>query len=395
MTKKRCCLETLDYYYAKPNRNEEEQDDLEIQLAQALFSAGVPFAFVENLLVIQFFKCLRLSFKLPNRRKLAGDLLNDIYDEVKLQTDEQISKAKTLCMVSDGEEFHTEEWISNEIIQQMEAIGVQKFSAVITDTASDVLKIDEIKTIVENSKMIVNYFKSYVQSAAKLNVFKSLQKSKTALEQTLMDPDIRKKINNTVRNFVLSENFWNMLDTNHTIIKFLEPMVIALKLFESDTSTFSTVYFHFKKLMHQVSEISCNFSNNIQQLVQKWWNYTYHPVMMAAYMLDSCFLEKSKNTDIETMGYREFTEFTSKRFGQEESVIIFTELVKFRQKNSPYDNKTIWLSLTNLNLSVWWQSWPNSSLQQLAIKILSIPTSFAVAERNFSTFGFIHNKICN
>ncbi|UZO19867.1 uncharacterized protein OCT59_011136 [Rhizophagus irregularis] len=117
-------------------KSEEEQDDLEIQLAQALFSAGVPFAFVENLLVIQFFKCLRLSFKLPNRRKLAGDLLNDIYDEVKLQTDEQISKAKTLCMVSDGEEFHTEEWISNEIIQQMEAIGVQKFSAVITDTAS-------------------------------------------------------------------------------------------------------------------------------------------------------------------------------------------------------------------------------------------------------------------
>ncbi|PKK66238.1 hypothetical protein RhiirC2_642782, partial [Rhizophagus irregularis] len=32
----------------------------------------------------------------------------------------------------------------------------------------DVLKIDEIKTIVENSKMIVNYFKSHVQAAAKL-----------------------------------------------------------------------------------------------------------------------------------------------------------------------------------------------------------------------------------
>ncbi|PKY34034.1 hypothetical protein RhiirB3_395259 [Rhizophagus irregularis] len=88
---------------------------------------------------------------------------------------------------SQGEEFHTGEWISNKIIQQMKAIGVQKFSAVITDIASvmksawrrieekysnvvclrcnshvinlligDVLKIDEIKTIVENSKMIVS-----------------------------------------------------------------------------------------------------------------------------------------------------------------------------------------------------------------------------------------------
>ena len=44
---------------------------------------------------------------------------------------------------------------------------------------------------------------------------------------------------------------------------------------------------------------------------------------------------------------------------------------------------------------MWWQSWPNSALQQLAIKILSIPTSSAAAERNFSTFGFIHNKVRN
>ncbi|UZO00948.1 uncharacterized protein OCT59_012060 [Rhizophagus irregularis] len=96
--------------------SEEEQDDLEFQLAQALFSAGVPFAFVENLLVIQFFKCLRPSFKLPNRRKLAGDLLNDVYNEVKLQTDEQISKAKTLCMVSDGWSNINQESVQNFII---------------------------------------------------------------------------------------------------------------------------------------------------------------------------------------------------------------------------------------------------------------------------------------
>ena len=117
--------------------------------------------------------------------------------------------------------------------------------------------------------------------------------------------------------------------------------------------------------------------------------------MMAAYMLDSCFLEKSRNTDIEATGYTEFTVFTSKKFGQKESVNLFIELVKFRQKSSPYNNETIWLSSTNLNPFIWWQSWPNSELQQLAIKILSIPTSSAAAERNFSTFGFIHNKIRN
>ena len=81
--------------------NEEEQETLEFLLAQALFSAGVPFVFVENPLVIQFFNYLRSSFKLLNRKKIANELLDEVYEEVKIQADEQISKAITLYMISD------------------------------------------------------------------------------------------------------------------------------------------------------------------------------------------------------------------------------------------------------------------------------------------------------
>ena len=38
-----------------------------------------------------------------------------------------------------SEESHIAEWISNQIIQQMDIIGIQKFSAVITDI-SNVMK---------------------------------------------------------------------------------------------------------------------------------------------------------------------------------------------------------------------------------------------------------------
>ncbi|CAB4460063.1 unnamed protein product [Rhizophagus irregularis] len=432
--------------------SEEEQENLEFQLAQALYSAGVPFSFVDNPLVIQFFQCLRPSFKLPNRKGLADELLDDVYDEVKMHTDEQISKAKSLCMVSDGwsninrvlvqnfivctpkpiffdatfsgEESHTGEWIANQITQQMEIIGAQKFFSVITDTASvmkaawkrieekyshivclgcnshiinlligDILKIDEIKDIVNNAKMIVNYFKSHIQAAAKLkriqienynkeialvlptltrwgthlSCFQSLLKSKIALEQVLMDSEIRQKINREVRNNVLSEEFWEMVNL---ITKFLEPMVVALKLFESNSSTLSTVYSNFKKLMNKVSEISCNFSDNIQQLIQKRWEYSYHPVMMVAYMLNPRFLEESKDADIEAIGYTEFTEFANKRFGREESIKLFAELVTFRQKNSPYDNETIWLSSSVLNSSIWWQTWPKRGLKRKKNKFI-------------------------
>ena len=83
---------------------------------------------------------------------------------MKIQADEQISKATTLCMISDswsninresvqnfvictpksfffdaifsGEKSHTAEWVANQITQQIDIISIQKFSAVITDTAS-------------------------------------------------------------------------------------------------------------------------------------------------------------------------------------------------------------------------------------------------------------------
>ncbi len=207
-----------------------------------------------------------------------------------------------------------------------------------------------------------------------------------------MDPQIRQKMDKTVRSNMLSEEFWRRLDL---IVKILELMVVALTSFESDTSILSTVFSYFNKLIQQVGEISWDFTDNIQQLIQKRWEYSYHPIMMATYMLDPCFLEESRNKNIEATGYTEFTKFTDKSFDQEKSAKLFIELVKFRQKISPYDNETIWISSSNLSPSIWWQSWPNSELQQLAIKILSIPTSSAAAERNFSTFGFIHNKIRN
>ncbi|CAG8853148.1 38055_t:CDS:2, partial [Gigaspora margarita] len=85
--------------------------------------------------------------------------------------------------------------------------------------------------------------------------------------------------------------------------------------------------------------------------------------------------------------YNIFIAFMNQTFEQESSVELFIKIVKFRNKNSPYDNFIIWESATTFN--------PDSSLKQLAINVLKIPTSSAAAEQNFSIFGFIHSKLCN
>src|SRR4051794_27041960 len=98
----------------------------------------------------------------------------------------------------------------------MEIIGIDKFSTVITDTASvmkaawriieenhpsivclgcnshitnlligNILKINQIKTVVENAKKVVNYFKMHIQAASKL---KRIQKENYKKEIALILP---------------------------------------------------------------------------------------------------------------------------------------------------------------------------------------------------------------
>ncbi|GES75624.1 kinase-like domain-containing protein [Rhizophagus clarus] len=58
--------------------SENEQKSLEILLFKALSSTKTPFSFVDDPFVIQFFKCLRSSFKLPTE------------EEIKMQMNENI-----------------------------------------------------------------------------------------------------------------------------------------------------------------------------------------------------------------------------------------------------------------------------------------------------------------
>ncbi|CAG8636560.1 27093_t:CDS:2 [Gigaspora margarita] len=261
--------------------SKKEQEDLEFALAQVLFATGVSFSFLENLYVIEFFQKIRSVFKLSSRSKLANKLLDKVYKKVKKESDNKIANAQSLYMISDGWSNINQESVSNEIIQQIEIVGADKFSVVITDTAinlliNDILKIDETKVIVDNTKNLVKYFKSHPQSIAKLKhiqqenyskeILLSIKKSKIALEQALMN-------------------------------------------LESDNSTLSSIYFYFKKIVEKICKISCCFSDELNKLVEEQWEYTYHLIRIVAYILDLQFLE-TNNPSEEAMKYSEFTTFT-------------------------------------------------------------------------------------
>ncbi|CAG8439351.1 2414_t:CDS:2 [Cetraspora pellucida] len=74
----------------------EKQESLEYMLAQALFATGVLFSFLDNPYVIKFFQRIRPAFKLPNRKKLANELVDKVYEDVKKESDKQILEAQKI-----------------------------------------------------------------------------------------------------------------------------------------------------------------------------------------------------------------------------------------------------------------------------------------------------------
>ncbi|CAG8551636.1 22364_t:CDS:2 [Racocetra persica] len=176
------------------NVNENEQETLEFMLAQAIFATGTSFAFIENPYVIKFFQRIRPAFKLPTRKKLANELLDKVYENVKAESDKKILQAQKVALV----------------------------------------------------------IPAITRWGTHLECFQSLQKSQIAIEQTLMDLKIRQTMDSNLRIHVLQDEFWENLNL---VTDILTPIVTILKLFESNESTLSSIYSNFRKMKNSLQKI--------------------------------------------------------------------------------------------------------------------------------------------
>nr|CAG8446911.1 2846_t:CDS:1 [Entrophospora candida] len=440
--------------------SDEEQKKLEIMLAKALYSSNISADFIENPYVVELFKKLKPSFKLPNKKSLSDELLDNIYYESKHNIEEVISNAQNLTLVYcsnntaneyvrnfiictplpflydsiySEENFHTAEWIADQISKQIEKIGAEKFCSVITDTTSymkdawkllelryphiicagsashvvnlligEIIKITEIEKTIESSKSIVKFFKQQNSAFAKLNnltrwdshlecleSLSSLFKSKAEIQLTMGILQSNNNINTNLKSDCLDPQFWNQLEA---IIMILEPIAFLLKLFESNESVHSSIYPLFNDLFYKTKQINCQFKSQVLKLIGEGYESIYKDSLAVAYMLDPKYYEENNKLviDYEVMGT--FTSFLNAKY-PDKSNELHLEFLKFRNKMEPYNDQLIWSCVDQVEPSLWWKSWPESELKRLAVKLLSIPTSPASAEQALLNVSFIHPKL--
>ncbi|EXX68066.1 hypothetical protein RirG_108450 [Rhizophagus irregularis DAOM 197198w] len=205
----------------------EINNRIDCSLLKAWVMAGIPFEVVENPFVLDLFKNLNPAYIPPSRTTLSGRLLNEEISRVNKKVTSELEIADSLTLTLDGwtskrneslynyvittsdrkeylvalrnysMESHTGEFLASEISDIVEKIGLDKFTADVTDNASncrvarriieekyghiwdiryaahainliaaDLVKLNDIKKFISNCGMITGFFNNSHQGSA-------------------------------------------------------------------------------------------------------------------------------------------------------------------------------------------------------------------------------------
>lgn len=98
--KKNCGSENImNQFVVRTSQHDKKQ--LDLQVARFIFATNTSFRSVENTEFVKLVNLLRPGYIPPNRFKVGNELLNEVYDQVSVNTKAGLA-GKTVCMALDG-----------------------------------------------------------------------------------------------------------------------------------------------------------------------------------------------------------------------------------------------------------------------------------------------------
>ena len=168
----------------------------------------------------------------------------------------------------------------------------------------------------------------------------------------------------------------------------------------------SDVYKAFLELEEEIGKlgnaVAADKKSYLAQLVHKRFDFMYGNAHGVAYLLDPRYLGDGISRTLQN----EMEDFISK-FPNSDGTTSDARKAQLAQEYTAYridalkerQQNTFRFQMIGKSKSVlqWWLAdstdWP--LLSNLALRVFSMAASSASSERDFSTFGFVHSKLCN
>lgn len=281
----------------------------------------------------------------------------------------------------------------------------------------DILELDWTKNIMQIAKSIINYFRSH---QVLLAILRRLQKEKYGACVTLLLPGVTRwgsayycltnllktktaiqnsiheefQIREEIKQQIINFEFWK---DAKVLCDFFEPFIKFINQLQSDQPRLSTAYIQLKLIENcvlQNIEIANDFKTQVLDFgKQRWNNFLYNPIILLAYQLDPKYRGELLNANkCDSIIEREILRLAPEN--KKDEVLI--EYSDYIGKLGGFSDDHLWGAMTSQPIN-WWtlvaRRYP--ILSTIARQILSIPSTSAASERNWSSFGFIHNKLRN
>ena len=116
----------------------------------------------------------------------------------------------------------------------------------------------------------------------------------------------------------------------------------------------------------------------------------YHPVMSVAHLLDPQYYGRKLSTNSTSI----ISQFIQDYYSSNADV-VWQQLIEYRTQTGVFDFQLAWKTIDKVDPIAWWKGNFGISAPELckvAVRVLSIPSSSAASEHNWSAFSYIHEK---
>ncbi|CAI9271764.1 unnamed protein product [Lactuca saligna] len=215
---------------------------------------------------------------------------------------------------------------------------------------------------------------------------------------------------NAVKEYILNDDWWDKITY---ILSFTGPIYEMIRACDTDKPCLHLVYEMwdsmiekvkieiYKKEKHSTSQISCFYDVVHSILVARWAKnntplhclaHSLHP----RYYSDAWLMEDSTRCTPNRDG--EISQERMKCFRRlfpngDEYGKVLDEYAMFSMQSGPFEDLTSISKMATMEPKNWWVNFGAQTpfLQTLAFRLLGQPSSSSCAERNCSTYAFIHS----
>ncbi|KAK9690186.1 hypothetical protein RND81_09G110000 [Saponaria officinalis] len=221
-----------------------------------------------------------------------------------------------------------------------------------------------------------------------------------------------RKLGAEVAENVKNDNFWDEVENIVTILK---PLYHVLRFADGEGPRMGEIY---EKMDNMSGEVQDTMASNryfhdfskMEQLITKRWEKMNVPIHCVGFALNPRFYDanylkspapggvsrKAPNLDKEVVtGLMKSLEKLANNPLEESK--LRDQFATFYMKKEIFGTKAAQVDSVTMDAITWWSTYgcETPELAVIAIKILSQPISSSSAERNWSTYKFIHSVIRN